>query len=359
MHFLLSSGWITTAGFSCVEDVDTTTTTIPDTTTPKVTTLPATTEKTTTFPATTIQTTVPPETTNIPETTKTTEATTTQRSTTTTAELEPYQCQHLPTLADNSGWVCSADVNTCQLACNGDQGRLTSLERMDGDDLLPKVACRCVNLSDSSSCDYFIDDDMSTGYNVEELSSLYSGACNPVTTPAPTTRPTLVEKCGELPEVEVGFWSCQDTVCVLDCPDGQIQHINLALQCLCLTEDDHCTFIKVQPSWLTDVRRFDFALGFETRDGFKCKQRPTTTPVITTTAPPIQSCDSLPLPGLPWGSWVCSVASNYCTFTCPENFKRNKTFNIKCKCTSKKCYWVKQNPIALDITSFTLGWLWS
>ena len=38
------------------------------------------------------------------------------------------------------------------------------------------------------------------------------------------------------------------------------------------------------------------------------------------------------------------------------NQNRNKQFNIKCKCGAKKCFWVKQNPIALDVTSFTLGW---
>ena len=38
------------------------------------------------------------------------------------------------------------------------------------------------------------------------------------------------------------------------------------------------------------------------------------------------------------------------------NQNRNKQFNIKCKCGAKKCFWVKQNPVALDVTSFTLGW---
>lgn len=82
-------------------------------------------------------------------------------------------------------------------------------------------------------------------------------------------------------------------------------------KCLCLTEEDHCTFIKVQPSWLTDARRFDFALGFETRDGFKCKEIAPTQPPTTTTTPEITSCDALPMPG---SVSITAILYNYITY---------------------------------------------
>ena len=67
-------------------------------------------------------------------------------------------------------------------------------------------------------------------YSEEEIVDMYNGVCDPSTTVAPTTEPTLINKCGDLPDVEVGFWTCHDTVCVLECAAGQIAHINLALQ---------------------------------------------------------------------------------------------------------------------------------
>ena len=73
-------------------------------------------------------------------------------------------------------------------------------------------------------------------YTDAEIVDMYVGVCDPSTTVAPTTEPTLINKCGDLPDVEVGFWTCHDTVCVLECAEGQIAHINLALQAPVSTE---------------------------------------------------------------------------------------------------------------------------
>ena len=62
-------------------------------------------------------------------------------------------------------------------------------------------------------------------------------------------------------------------------PDkDELPHLTLAIQCLCVSKT-HCTWVKMEPKWLTEFRRYDFEPGFELRDGFKC--RPT---VSTTTA---------------------------------------------------------------------------
>jgi hypothetical protein len=104
-----------------------------------------------------------------------------------------------------------------------------------------------------------------------------------------------------------------------------------------------CAWVKIEPQWLTEFRRFDFELGFENRDGFKCRPTipPTTTSnPITTTGP--KSCDNLEQPELPYGYWACSGTNKYCSFSCPSGFKRNKQFIVKCKCNDSRCAWVKQ-----------------
>ena len=115
----------------------------------------------------------------------------------------------------------------------------------------------------------------------------------------------------------------------------------------------------MEPKWLTEFRRFDFEPGFESRDGFKCRPTlppTTTTSVSTTTTAGPRTCLELQTPSLPYGIWACSITNKYCSFSCPREFRRNKRFIVKCKCTDTRCVWVKQDPISLDVTNFQMGW---
>ena len=101
---------------------------------------------------------------------------------------------------------------------------------------------------------------------------------------------------------------------------------------MCMTsEEKHCTFIKIQPTWISDHSRFDFALGFESRDGFKCRPKLTTTSIPSTTTQVHIDCPSLTKPNLPYGNWICSSSGKYCAFSCPNNFTKSKVFKVKSK----------------------------
>ena len=94
---------------------------------------------------------------------------------------------------------------------------------------------------------------------------------------------------------------------------------------MCMTsEQTHCTFIKIQPTWISDHSRFDFALGFESRDGFKCRPKVTTTSIPLTTTQALIDCPNLTKPNLPYGNWICSSSGKYCAFSCPSDFTKSK-----------------------------------
>ena len=129
-------------------------------------------------------------------------------------------CRHLPFISSNSGWVCDPEANACQLVCieNISEEHTINVFVDHNGDPLPMIDCHCTDVLNSATCQYFIDQEFDSQFTATDLQSFYRNSCAVSTTPAPTTLPPYWQKCGQLPELEVGYWSCHDTVCVLRCP---------------------------------------------------------------------------------------------------------------------------------------------
>ena len=236
-------------------------------------------------------------------------------------------CRHLPVISPNAGWICDPDANACQLTCveHTEDGLVLNHFVDVAGNALPMIDCNCANVDDGTTCQYFINQNFDTKFTDNDLTGFYGNKCAMSTTPAPTTPTPYWNKCGELPMLEVGYWSCHDNLCVLRCPASEISSVELSVQCMCMTSDQsHCTFIKTQPTWISDHARFDFTVGFESRDGFKCRPKALTTTLPSTTSGTMVTCVDLQKPNLPYGEWVCSDEAKYCSFACPSDYTKSK-----------------------------------
>ena len=101
---------------------------------------------------------------------------------------------------------------------------------------------------------------------VELLLEDYIDHCDPIPTTTTSTTTTIttttvmtstvpIQKCEALPVIEIGYWQCQDNVCIIKCQEDEIAHLTVAIQCLC-TSQGHCTWLKIEPKWLSDFRRY-------------------------------------------------------------------------------------------------------
>lgn len=269
-------------------------------------------------------------------------------------------CRHLPVISPNAGWICDPDANACQLVCvehTEDGLVLNHFVDVNGN-ALPMIDCNCANLDDGTTCQYFINQNFETKFTDNDLTGFYGNSCALSTTPAPTTPTPYWNKCGELPVLEIGYWSCHGNVCVLRCPASEISSIELSIQCMCMTSDQsHCTFIKTQPTWISDHARFDFTVGFEARDGFKCRPKASTTTVPSTTSETMVTCVDLPKPNLPYGEWICSDAAKYCSFACPSDFTKSKV-NLKVICPlNPNCATKRSSPSNANARQQSVGGL--
>ena len=75
-----------------------------------------------------------------------------------------------------------------------------------------------------------------------EIIDTYSNHCEEETTTTTTstiittTTTVPIDRCGQLPQIELGYWQCQDNVCIITCPNDETAHLTIALQCICHKE---------------------------------------------------------------------------------------------------------------------------